>query len=154
MVSDVLRAPGQTPRTETVLDTAQLVQLGEVVTWTNSNSKLNAGFLIAIFMLVLIYYLLWKTTIGYEIRAVGLSPSAAEYGGISPAKKIVLAMAISGMLGALAGVERILGFDEAFGFNNCTASTRSNASIYLYYDCVSRLCRNGKATCCAWKTFW
>jgi len=112
MVSDVLRAPGQTPRTETVLDTAQLVQLGEVVTWTNS--KLNAGFLIAIFMLVLIYYLLWKTTIGYEIRAVGLSPSAAEYGGISSAKKIVLAMAISGMLGALAGVERILGFDEAF----------------------------------------
>lgn len=98
--------------------------------------------------------LLWKTTIGYEIRAVGLSPSTAKYGGISPAKKIVLAMAISGMLDALAGVERILGFDEAFGFNNCTVSTRSNAPIYLYYDCVSGLCRKGKATCCAWKTFW
>jgi len=112
MVSDVLKAPGQTPRTKTVLESAQLLQLGEVVTW--STSRLNIGFLLAIIALILIYYLLWKTTIGYEVRAVGLSPTAAEYGGISPAKKIILAMVISGVLGGLAGAERVLGFNEAF----------------------------------------
>ncbi|GAB6087823.1 ABC transporter permease [Alkaliphilus crotonatoxidans] len=111
MVAGPLRAPGQTPRTVGILESARLTRLGELVSW--SNSKLNVGFLIGLMACLIIYYLLWKTTIGYEVRAVGLNPHAAEYGGISSNKKIVLAMVISGALAGLAGVERVLGFDRA-----------------------------------------
>ncbi|WP_026477937.1 ABC transporter permease [Alkaliphilus transvaalensis] len=111
MVSDVLRAPGQTPRTVGVLPSAQLVRLGELVGW--STSRLSIGFLIGLLVCGIIYYLLWKTTIGYEVRSVGLSPMAAEYGGVNSSQKIILAMIISGALGGLAGAERVLGFDRA-----------------------------------------
>ncbi len=111
LVTDVLRAPGQTPRTVGILPSAQLARLSELVNW--SNSRLNTGFLIGLAACAVIYYLLWKTTVGYEVRSVGLSPMAAEYGGINSNQKIILAMVISGALGGLAGAERILGFDRA-----------------------------------------
>jgi len=111
LVADVLRAPGQTPRTVPILPSATLARLGEVVNW--SNSRLSIGFLIGLVACAIIYYVLWKTTIGYEVRSVGLSPLAAEYGGINSNRKIILAMVISGALGGLAGAERVLGFDRA-----------------------------------------
>lgn len=111
MITGPMMAPGQIPRTLGVLPSAQLTRLSEVVTW--SNSKLNTGFIIALLACAIIYYLLWKTTIGYEVRAVGHNPHAAEYGGINSNQKIVLAMVISGALAGLAGVERVLGFDRA-----------------------------------------
>ena len=53
---------------------------------------LSVAFLLAILMCVLVYVFLWKTKWGYELRAVGENPSAAEYGGISPKKQIIIAM--------------------------------------------------------------
>ncbi|TDX45425.1 ABC transporter permease [Orenia marismortui] len=97
--------------------------------WRFSNildihSYLNIGFIIGVLVLVGIYYLLWKTTIGYEIRAVGISPDAAEYGGISSVRNIILAMLISGALAGLGGAERAMGlfhnyrngFSAEYGF--------------------------------------
>ncbi|MBM7614053.1 ABC transporter permease [Alkaliphilus hydrothermalis] len=111
LVADVLKAPGQTPRTVPILPSATLIRLGELVNW--SNSRLSIGFLIGLIACAIIYFVLWKTTIGYEVRSVGLSPLAAEYGGINSNRKIILAMVISGALGGLAGAERVLGFDRA-----------------------------------------
>jgi len=97
--------------------------------WRFSNildirSYMNLGFILALLVLLFIYYLLWKTTIGYEIRAVGINPDAAEYGGISAPKNIILAMLISGALAGLGGAERTLGlyhyyiqgFSPGYGF--------------------------------------
>jgi ABC-type uncharacterized transport system permease subunit len=71
---------------------------------------LNLAFLLAILACVLVYIFLWKTKWGYELRAVGINPSAAEYGGISVARNVVLAMSLSGMLAGLVGINEVLGY--------------------------------------------
>ena len=71
---------------------------------------LNLAFLLAILACVLVYVFLWKTKWGYELRAVGINPAAAEYGGISVARNVVLAMALSGMLAGMVGINEVLGY--------------------------------------------
>jgi ABC-type uncharacterized transport system permease subunit len=71
---------------------------------------LSVAFLLAILMCVLVYIFLWKTKWGYELRAVGENPSAAEYGGISPQKQIIIAMTISGGLAGMVAVGEVLGY--------------------------------------------
>ncbi|MEN3313753.1 MAG: ral nucleoside transport system permease protein, partial [Actinomycetota bacterium] len=56
-----------------------------------------------------------RTTLGYEVRAVGFNPEAARYGGISVARNYVVAMAISGGFAGLAGVLDMLGYQYRFG---------------------------------------
>lgn len=71
---------------------------------------LSVAFIIAVVMCFLVYIFLWKTKWGYELRAVGESPSAAEYGGISPKRQIVIAMAISGGLAGMVAIGEVLGY--------------------------------------------
>ena len=59
---------------------------------------------------MLVYFFLWHTKWGYELRATGSNPSAAEYGGISIRKQIVIAMAISGGLAGMVGINEVLGY--------------------------------------------
>lgn len=73
------------------------------------NSSLHTGIFIAIAAAFVIWYLMFKTTLGYEIRSVGHNPYASEYGGISISKNIVLSMFISGMLAGLAGATLVSG---------------------------------------------
>jgi simple sugar transport system permease protein len=61
-------------------------------------------------MCVLVYIFLWKTKWGYELRAVGENPSAAEYGGINPKKQMIIAMAISGGLAGMVAIGEVLGY--------------------------------------------
>jgi simple sugar transport system permease protein len=61
-------------------------------------------------MCVLVYIFLWKTKWGYELRAVGENASAAEYGGISPKKQIIIAMTISGGLAGMVAIGEVLGY--------------------------------------------
>ena len=68
-----------------------------------ARSPLNAAFLIALVCCVLFWLLVWQTRFGYAIRVVGQNEAAAVYGGIAPARQIMLAMTISG---ALAGIDR------------------------------------------------
>jgi simple sugar transport system permease protein len=70
---------------------------------------LNVAFLLAILMCVVVYLYLWKTKWGYELRAVGQNPSAAEYGGISPKKQIIVAMTVSGALAGMVAVGEVMG---------------------------------------------
>ncbi len=71
--------------------------------------RLNGAFIIAVFAVAFYNYYMWRTRDGYELRAVGLAPKAAEYGGVSIAKKTILAMAISGALAGLAATHYVLG---------------------------------------------
>ncbi|MGE5653409.1 MAG: ABC transporter permease [Bacillota bacterium] len=83
-------------------------------------SRAHAGIFIAVLAAVVVYWLLWRTTLGFQIRAVGHNLFAAEYAGISVPKNIVLAMVISGVLSGLAGASQILGLStrtfQYFGF--------------------------------------
>ena len=68
------------------------------------------GIILALLAVVLVYILLEKTTLGYELKAVGYSRTAAKYAGINVGKSVVLAMTISGALAGLAGVTYYLGY--------------------------------------------
>ncbi len=72
-------------------------------------SNLNASFIIAILTAVFMYYFLWRTRWGYELRAVGLAPKAAEYGGASIARNTILAMTLSGAFAGLTACHYVLG---------------------------------------------
>jgi ABC-type uncharacterized transport system permease subunit len=72
-------------------------------------TRAHAGIFLAAAMAIVVYFLLWKTTLGYEIKAVGANPIAARHGGISVGRSIVLAMFLSGGLAGLAGASEISG---------------------------------------------
>ncbi len=72
-------------------------------------TRLHFGLIIAIIMAVLVYIFLWRTTIGYRIRAVGLNQNASRYAGINVRRYIVLSMTLGGMFAGLAGAIEILG---------------------------------------------
>jgi general nucleoside transport system permease protein len=78
---------------------------------------LNLAFLFALAACLLVYVFLWKTKWGYELRAVGINPSAAEYGGISISRNIVIAMFISGMLAGMVGINDVLGYRYRYYHN-------------------------------------
>ena len=83
--------------------------LGEVYGVLVEPSRLHSGLLLAIGIAVLIYIFLWRTTIGYRIRAVGLNSAASRYAGMHVQRTMVLSMTLSGMMAGLAGAVEILG---------------------------------------------
>src|SRR6266446_9682829 len=89
---------------------AHIARLGKFIPGLPERIPLNLAFILALVCCVLVYVLLWKTKWGYEIRATGTNPSAAEYGGISIRKQIILAMAISGSLAGMVGINEVLGY--------------------------------------------
>lgn len=74
-----------------------------------SSQLLNGSFLIAVLALLFYNFYLFRTSGGYELRATGLAPKAAEYAGVDLRRKMVLAMFISGALAGLAATHYVLG---------------------------------------------
>lgn len=101
---------GTEAKAHTVLlpETARLTKLKDMIPIFGTSS-LHTGIFVAIGCAIIAYYVLFKTTLGYEIRSVGHSPLAAEYGGISISKNIILSMIISGAFAGLAGATQIAG---------------------------------------------
>jgi len=122
-VGGPMARPGDSrPVSPEILPTAYLPQF-----FPNDLSiRLNTGLLLALLAVWFVYWLLFKTTVGFEIRAVGANPRAARTAGISVARNIVLAMALSGGLAGLAGAHDILGvlhfmpnaFFSGYGFDS------------------------------------
>ncbi|MBN9388444.1 MAG: ABC transporter permease [Chloroflexi bacterium] len=75
----------------------------------STNTPLHWGFIIAIIVGIIIYWILWKTPLGFEIRTVGLNPSAARYAGINVARITIIAMAVSGLLAGMSGAFEVAG---------------------------------------------
>ena len=89
---------------------AHIARLGKFVPGLPERIPLNVAFLLALLCCLLVYLFLWRTKWGYEIRATGSNPTAAEYGGISIRKQIVLAMAVSGALAGMVGINEVMGY--------------------------------------------
>jgi simple sugar transport system permease protein len=95
------------PISKTITDSAKLP-----VFWGDPNLQgLHVGIFIALGALVVFWLILNRTTLGFEVKAVGFNPDAAEYGGISVKKNYFLAMAISGLFAGLAGAMDVLGWE-------------------------------------------
>jgi ABC-type uncharacterized transport system permease subunit len=83
---------------------------------------LSIGIFLALVALVVYWIVINRTTLGYEVRAVGLNPEAARYGGIPVARSMFLAMAIGGAFAGLAGACDILGWEFQVGQPDVQAS--------------------------------
>ena len=94
------------PVSKTVETSAQLPQL---LGWVNSGLRIHAGLIIALIAAGFVHWLLFRTTTGFEFRAVGANPKAAKYAGMSITKVYVLVMVIGGSLAGLAGAGQVLG---------------------------------------------
>ena len=84
---------------------------------------LHVGFFVALAALVVFWLILNRTTLGYEVRAVGFNPDAAAYGGINVKKNLFRAMAISGAFAGLAGALDMLGYLYHFGVSDVPVSS-------------------------------
>lgn len=91
-------------------------------------SSVNAGLFIALITVVLMIWVLNKTTFGYKVKTVGTNPSHAEYVGISPKKIFIQSMMLSGALGGMAGCIEVLGVHGYF-LNNFAAGLGSNGML-------------------------
>ncbi|MEJ2164907.1 MAG: ABC transporter permease [Desulfobacterales bacterium] len=102
---------------------AKSVQLSRLARYLNpigidfpKSNLLNTAVFVAILTVVFAAYFLRRTKIGYEIRSVGFNAAAAECAGINVAKNTVLAMAISGAIAGLAGVNQVMGYQHRFRY--------------------------------------
>lgn len=77
--------------------------------------RFNWGFVLALVFAALVYWFLYRTTLGFEIRAVGANPDAAQYAGMSVMRNFVLVMTLSGALAGMAGATQVLGVDHWVG---------------------------------------
>jgi ABC-type uncharacterized transport system permease subunit len=100
--------------TGAIAHAAKISRLGHYFPAIPERIPLNTSFFMAILAAILVYLFLWKTRWGYELRATGASPAAAEYGGISTGRQIVLAMALSGGLAGMVAVNEVLGYRYRF----------------------------------------
>ncbi|HEY0347594.1 MAG TPA: ABC transporter permease [Pyrinomonadaceae bacterium] len=101
-------------QTAPISPSASLPTLGRFIPGLPARIPLNFAFILAVIACILVYVFLWKTKWGYEMRATGANPSAAEYGGISIRKQIILAMAISGGLAGMVGINEVLGYRHRY----------------------------------------
>jgi ABC-type uncharacterized transport system permease subunit len=83
--------------------------VGELYGLLVEPTRLHFGLIIALIMAILVYILLWRTTIGYRVRAVGLNPHAARYAGMNVQRTVVMSLALSGAFAGMAGAVEILG---------------------------------------------
>ena len=124
-----IKAPSK-EATIDILDNAKMLLPLSVRQMTGCTT-INYGIIIAIVVAVIIWYIINKTTLGYELRSVGFNSHAAEYGGINSGASVMKALAISGALAGLGGAIQILGNamhiaqfagQEGFGFQGITVA--------------------------------
>ncbi len=115
-------------RTPRIFPSAEIPLLGNI----------PLGFIIAVAAAIVVWWLLWRTTLGYEIRTVGLNPNAAQYAGIRVSMMIILAMMISGFLAGLGGAVETQGivgrfqpgFNTGLGFDGITIALLGRTSPF------------------------
>jgi len=129
LINGPMKAPGFRPVTPHIQASAELPRLfGDPL-------RFNVGFFLALAAAVLVWWLLFKTTLGYEIRTVGQNPRAARYAGISVPRIIIITMALSGALAGLAAPMDILGvihfmpnaFASGYGFDAIALALLGNS---------------------------
>jgi general nucleoside transport system permease protein len=126
MLVDVLRPAGQMdPATARFPEGSKLPTLNQIPGFNlffEKDVPANVTFLIALGMAVVIWALLWRTRLGYQIRAFGKSEPAARYAGISPTKIIMISMLISGALAGMMAINNVMGEAERLVQNSASGA--------------------------------
>ena len=128
LLAGMLMAPNQmSPETISFQNGVMLWQFHDILNrlgFDIGRSPLNLSFVLALICCFLVWLLIWRTHLGYRIRATGFSPKASTYAGYQPETIIIITMAISGALAGMMAVNEILGvqhrvilnFTSGYGF--------------------------------------
>jgi len=104
LTTTTFRRPGRTDPISPVVDAnAQYPQFGD--------TRLHGGFILSVLAAVFVWWLLNRSTIGFELRAVGANPDASRTAGMSVGRAYIIAMVVAGALAGLAGTQQVLGTD-------------------------------------------
>ena len=121
LLVNVLIKPGQqSPETREFDPSTWLPQLHELAGALGlplGRSPLNGSALVALGAGALVWFYLWHTRWGYELRAFGHNPAAAVYGGIVPARIVIVAMSISGALAGMVSLNEVMGVQHRLLMN-------------------------------------
>ncbi len=133
LLRDALIDPVQLQSASRIPQTARLAQAFDLPRLVPT--RLHLGAALAVILAVLVFIFLWRTTIGYRIRAVGLNPAASKYAGINVKRYIVISLLLSGAFAGLAGAVQVYGvhhrmftdgsatgFTGSAGFNGIVAA--------------------------------
>lgn len=121
MLRGPLKDPNEfTPKSPWIADSAKLIRFFQ------NPIRFHIGFFIALGIAYLVYWVLFKTTWGFELRTVGSNPNAAKYAGMNNVVATIVAMSVSGGLAGLAGANEVLGinhrllpaFSSGYGFDS------------------------------------
>ena len=126
LVNDIFRAPG--------FSFARTASVGHAMLIGAGNTTLHLGVIFAFVCIPISYWLLWRTTVGFEIRTVGANPTAALYAGMKPRRMMILTMSLCGAFAGLAGAIEILRlgyypavFGTGIGFDGITVALLGRA---------------------------
>ncbi|MBC7280986.1 ABC transporter permease [Hoeflea sp.] len=110
---DVLKpADSMAPQTRAFAESGQLPRLDWMFSWAGvdmGGAPFNLSFLLALVMAGVVWAVIWRTRLGYEIRTMGHSPSAARYAGIRESRIIIITMMMSGALAGMMALNPIMG---------------------------------------------
>jgi general nucleoside transport system permease protein len=109
LLNNPMKASGYRPVTPVIEKSAELPR------FFPDPMRFNLGFFLALIAAAIVFWLLFKTTTGFQLRAVGANPDAARYAGMSVPRTFVLAMTLSGGLAGIAGASQVLGVDHWVG---------------------------------------
>ena len=102
-----VQRPGRSdPISRSVFESSELPRL---LDWLDPNLRIHAGIILTLAVVFFVYWLLFRTTIGFEFRAAGANPEAARYGGMRSGLIIITVMGVAGALAGLAGANQVLG---------------------------------------------
>ncbi len=121
-LNNILKPTGQMePASPSFPDATHLPSLFDIAkvfgATTFRSTPVNITLFIALLACVLVWFLVWRTRLGYEIRAFGQSESAAKYAGIDPTKITMIALLISGGLAGLMAINNVMGEAERLVLN-------------------------------------
>ena len=115
LLVNVFRVPGSmAPESARFADPTHLPNAYDIAPWLGfrRSTPLNVAFLLALVACVFVWLLIWKTRLGYEIRAYGHSETGAVYAGISPVRITMISMLISGGLSGMMAINGVMGEAE------------------------------------------
>jgi ABC-type uncharacterized transport system permease subunit len=119
--------PIQAAKASKIPQTARLIEAFRLAHW--SPTRLHLGALIAVILAILVYILLWRTTLGYRIRAVGMNPHASRYAGIKVPRYIVMSLLLSGAFAGLAGAIQVYGVNYRMITDGSASGFTGNAGF-------------------------
>ena len=119
--------PAQLEKASKIPQTARLLEAFHLPRLVPT--RLHLGFLLAVVLAILVYILLWRTTLGYRIRAVGQGPDASHYSGIRVRRRIVTALLLSGAFAGLAGAIQVYGVNYRMITDGSASGFTGNAGF-------------------------